>query len=185
MHVLIFAAYYHPHIGGYEKNIHELAKRLVKNGYWVGIITCNTEDAEYLDELDGVDIKRLKCWHILNKTFPIPVLNLCNLRRIFNKEDSDVDIVVTQTRFFPTSLLGLIYSKIKGIPLIHVERGTCHSVVSNKLVSAVARFCDHTVGSMIVRSAKVNVGVSEAACAFIKHLGGKVTMTIYNGIEAQ
>jgi glycosyltransferase involved in cell wall biosynthesis len=184
MRILIFASFYYPHIGGYEKNIHELAKRLVVEGHEVKILTCNTENVSELQVLDGVYIYRMPCWNILNKTFPIPK----PFSRLFNvlfsiKKHRDCDMVITQTRFFILSFIGMVYAKLNKFPLIHVERGTCHSVVSNKLVSIVARIYDHTIGSLIVSHSNANIGVSNAASEFIKHLGGLNTVTIYNGIE--
>ena len=186
MNILIFAAYYHPHIGGYERNIHEMAKRLVQKGHWVGILTCNTNNsADEVETVDGVDIKRLKCIEILNKTYPIPILKYDNWVKMFTRNYGEVNVVITQTRFCATSLLGLIYAKVKHLPLIHVERGTCHSVVSNPIVRLLSRMYDHTIGSYIVRSAKVNIGISKSACDFIRHLGGKNCIEICNGVDTE
>lgn len=181
MSILIFAGYYHPHIGGYTKNIHELAKRLVEEGYEIAVVTCNTESFEPLEIMDGVLIQRLPSLKLLGGTFPIPKPFLRLFCFLFSK--SDYDVVVTQTRFFVTSLLGMFYAKIHKLPLVHVERGTCHSVVSNRLVSLVARIYDHTVGTAIVKAAKLNVCVSESARTFVLHLGGKDTMVVYNGVD--
>ena len=181
MKIVVFAGFYLPYIGGYIKNIHELSRRLVKDGHEVYVITCDTENLKD-DYIDGVVIIRLPSWNLLNGTFPVPKLSKTLINCLFNKKAVG-GVVITQTRFFITSLLGLIYSKNHRLPLIHVERGTCHSVVPNRLVSVLAQVYDHTIGSLIVRSAKVNIGVSQSACDFIKHLGGKNTQVVHNGIE--
>jgi glycosyltransferase involved in cell wall biosynthesis len=181
MNILIFAGYYHPHIGGYIKNIHELAKRLVGEGYEIAVVTCNTESLEPSETIDGVLIQRLPSLKLLGGTFPVPKPSFHLLSFLFSK--SDYDVVVTQTRFFVTSLVGMLYAKIHKLPLVHVERGTCHSVVSNRLVSLVARIYDHTMGTAIVKAAKLNVCVSESARTFVLHLGGKDTMVVYNGVD--
>lgn len=182
MRVLIFAGYYYPHIGGYEKNIHELAQRLALRGHDITIVTCNTENSIYMEYRDGVRIFRLPCIQILNKTYPVivPSLELVQLFCHFK-----ADVVITQTRFFNTTLLGFIYSKIKRTLLIHVERGTCHSVVANKVVDFLCQLYDHTIGSLIIKSAICNIGVSNEVAKFIEHLGGKNVKVIYNGIEVQ
>ena len=41
--IAIFAGYYPPTIGGYPKNVHEIARRLVKRGYQVDVYTCNVD----------------------------------------------------------------------------------------------------------------------------------------------
>lgn len=183
MKILICAALFSPHIGGYEKNIEILAKRLIKKGHEIDILTCNTNNA---DDYEGGDnqhlITRLPCWNLLNGAYPVPSLSLKTLRMLKKVFDYKYDVVITQTRFFATSILGAMIADIQHIPLIHVERGTCHSVVQNKVVGLVNKFYDHTIGTLIVKSAKVNVGVSQAAADFVKHLGGKCRV-IYNGID--
>lgn len=178
MKAIIFAAYYAPHVGGYCKNIHELSRRLVERGHEVIIVTCNTENAVRFEKKDGVVIARLPAWDILNKSFPIPKPTRM-LREIFNQKP---DVVLTQTRFFTTSLVGAIFAITHHIPLIHVERGTVHTV-TGKLVSVLAQVYDHTLGTFVVKTAVKNVGVSQAACNFIEHIGGKNTEVIYNGID--
>jgi len=181
--ILIFAAYFHPHVGGYEKIVHELSRRLVQRGYELDILTCNTERTPTYEELDGIHIYRLPCWNALNSLYPIPKPCLTSfkiLRRLLRK---NYDIVNTQTRFFITSFLGLIFAKLKRTPLVHTEHGARHSLVPNKIIDLISRAYDHSIGTLIVKSARRNIGVSEAACGFLRHLGAVNTQVIYNGID--
>ena len=184
MKILIFAAYYHPHIGGYEKNIAELVNRLLAKGYEIDIVTFNTNKSHSIecDMTTNSVIYRLPCWNLLGGTYPI--VKICSetfrvFKYIWQKH---YDCVVTQTRFFISSLMGYFMSEIKDIPLIHVERGTRHSAVPNLLVSKLAEIYDHLIATEIVKRAVINVGVSDSACKFIQHIGGKNTRTIYNGV---
>jgi glycosyltransferase involved in cell wall biosynthesis len=181
MKILICAAFYRPHVGGYEKNVEIMAQRLAKNGHEVDILTCNTNKSfAYEGKVkESYLINRVPCWNLLNGAYPVPKLS-ANLKSVMNHK---YDLVMTQTRFFITSLIGYLISKKQKIPLIAVERGTCHSVTKNALVSLLCRVYDHAVGTLIARHAKVNVGVSQAACNFVKHIGGKNTRVIYNGID--
>jgi glycosyltransferase involved in cell wall biosynthesis len=182
VNVVIFASFYQPHIGGFEKNVHELAKRLVIKGHNVSVITCNTNNTKTYEIIDKVFIIRLPCWNILNGSYPIPLpkasKELQGSTLLVNP-----DVVITQTRFFPLSFLGMVYALIKRKPLIHVERGSCHSVVSNKFVDIMCKIYDHTFGSLVVKVAKSNVGISTPACEFIQHIGGENPQLIYNGVE--
>jgi len=75
---LIFAAYFLPSVGGYETNIYELARRLVKKGYQIDVITCNVENTPRsrglptYDEIDGIRVYRLPSWNIIGGNYPIP-----------------------------------------------------------------------------------------------------------------
>lgn len=182
MRIMIFAGYYHPHKGGYEKNIHELSKRLVARGHRVTVVTCWNGKHE---RLDGVRIVRLPFWNLLGGTYPVPKPSWTLDSLLFRTRKPDM--VITQTRFFTTSMLGWLYCKLhRGVPLIHVERGTRHSVVASPVVNTLSKMVDHLVGGIIVRKAVMDVGVSQAACAFIGHIGGKrvgdKVRVIHNGI---
>lgn len=181
--ILIFAAYFYPHVGGYGENIYELSRRLGKKGYEIDVITCNTERASAGEEVDGICIHRLPSWNILGGTYPIPKPTVTTFKILSELLIKKFDLINTQTRFFSTSLLGLIFAKIRRTPLVHTERGTRHSVLSNKLVESLGKVYDHTVGSLIIKSARRNIGVSAAACDFLKHLGAKNTIAIPNGID--
>jgi len=181
--ILIFAAYFYPHVGGYGENIYELSRRLGKKRYEIDVITCNTERASAREAVDGICIHRLPSWNILGGTYPIPKPTVTTFKILSELLIKKFDVINTQTRFFSTSLLGLIFAKIRRRPLIHTERGTRHSILSNKLVESLGKVYDHTVGSLIIKSARRNIGVSAAVCDFLKHLGAKNTIAIPNGID--
>jgi glycosyltransferase involved in cell wall biosynthesis len=181
--ILIFAAYFYPHVGGYEKLVYELSRRLVQKGYEIDILTCNTERAPAYEELDGIHICRLPSWNALNSVYPIPKpcpTSFEILRRLLRK---NYDVINTQTRFFLTSFLGLLFAKLKRTPLVHTEHGARHSIVQNKVIDLISRAYDHSIGALIVKSARSNIGVSEAACEFLKHLRATTIQLIHDGID--
>lgn len=181
--ILIFAAYFYPHLGGVEKYAYELSRRLVQRGYEVDIVTCNTEGALAYEELDGIHIYRLPSWNALDSRYPIPKPCPTSFRILRKLLDKDYNVVNTVTRFFVASFLGLIFAKIRRVPLTHTELGAGHSIGSGKVVDSVGQAYDHTVGSLIVKSARVNIGISEAICEFLKHLGARNIRLIYDGID--
>jgi len=181
--ILTLAGYFYPHIGGYEKNVYELSRRLVQRGYEVDILTCNTEHSSTYEELEGIHIYRIPSWNALSSTYPVPKPSLTSFRILRRLLRKNYDVINTQTRFFITSFLGLVFAKVKKTPLVHTERGTRHSIVANKVIDLVSRAYDHGIGTLIVKSATRNIGVSEAACEFLKHLGATDTQLIYNGID--
>jgi len=181
--ILIFAAYFYPDLGGYAKNIHELSQRMVEIGYEIDVVTCNTKGISVQEKIDGISTHRLPCWNILGGTYPVPKPTGRTFKILFQLSRKRFDLISTQTRFFSTSLLGLIFTKIKRKPLVHTERGTRHSVLSNKFIEFLGRVFDHTIGSVIVKSAARNVGVSQAACDFLNHLGATNTIIVPNGVD--
>ncbi|MFW6116567.1 MAG: glycosyltransferase family 4 protein [bacterium] len=180
--LLVFSAFFYPHIGGYERNVQELCARLVCQGFHVDLITCNTNAVSWHEVVVGVSVYRLPCWNILGHRYPIPRPAPHMLRLLAQLASDRYCAVTTQTRFFPTSFLGLLFAKLTQTPLIHVERGSQHSTTASRTIRVAAQAYDHTLGALIVRSARYCVGVSQAACEFLTHLGAKNTYVIHNGI---
>ena len=179
MRILIFAAFYLPHVGGYIHDAHALARGLLAKGHKVEVVTCNTERSAPEEVIDGIKVIRLPCINLLGGQFPIPIPSMAmwRLRNLYP------DVISTQTRFFFTSFIGALLAKIKKVPLVHTERGAMHSAVGSRLVDILGRICDHTLGSMVVRMSNVSVGVSHMSCKFIEHLGGKKTIRIPLGVD--
>lgn len=181
--LLIFAGYFYPRFGGSEQSIYVLSKRLVKRGYEIDIITCNTENVSIYEELDGIYIYRVPSWDIFGGRYPVPKPTLITLKILWKLLRKKHDLINTQTRFMATSFLGLVFAKIKRIPLVHTEHGATHSVASNKIADLISKTYDHTIGSLIVKSACKNIGVSSAVCDFLRHLSAKECIVIHNGID--
>jgi glycosyltransferase involved in cell wall biosynthesis len=181
--ILVFAAYYHPFKGGYIESIHRWAKRLTALGHTVTVVTCKVTDSAEEERIEGVRVLRLPAWHLLKGTYPV-LKPRKKTRAILNAlKKEGYDIVSTQTRFFTTSFWGTHFARRNKIPHIHTERGATHSIVEKKWVEWASKIVDHTLGRYVVRNAQRNVGVSEAACAFLKHLGARHTVCIHNGVD--
>lgn len=178
MRVLILAAYYLPHTGGYITDTHTLARGLIGKGHSVEVVTCNTESSKAYETIDGVEVTRLPCWDLLDRQYPVPKPSIA-LMKLWRRNP---DVISTQTRFFPTSMVGALLARTRRIPLIHTERGAYHSVVNSRLVDAMSAAYDHTLGSLVLRLSNKCVGVSEMSCLFIKHLGGREPVRIPLGV---
>jgi len=181
--ILVFAAYFYPHVGGYEKNILELLLRLVDCGYQVDVVTCNTERTLAEENMNGIHVYRLPAWNSLGGVYPAPKPSLTTIKILWKLCRKRYDLVNTQTRFFTTSFIGLIFAIIKRVPLVHTERGTRHSVTPGKLIEMTGKIYDHSFGSLMVRFAWKTIGVSQAACDFTRHLGARNPVVIHNGLD--
>ena len=136
---MVFAAYFYPHVGGYEKKILELLRRLVGCGYEIDVVTCNTERTLAEESMDGIHVYRLPAWNSVGGVYPVPKPALTTFKILWKLSRKRFDLINTQTRFIVTSLIGLIFAMIKMVPLVHTEHGTRHSVTSGKLVETVGK----------------------------------------------
>jgi len=184
MKILIFTGYFYPHVGGYEDHIFQFVENLSKNNIKMTILTTNIPKSKEYEKInENFDIYRIPAMDSLKKTYPIFVPNK-KFFKIWKKlRKENWDIIMTRTRFFTTSFLGLVFSKLSKTPLIHVEHGSYHSVLNNKLVDILSRIYDHTIGTLIIKNSKLNIGISKSACNFLKHLGAKNPILIYRGLD--
>lgn len=181
--ILILAGCYLPIVGGCVKIVHELAQKFVESGYIVDILTCNCTDEVQYEVVDSVNIHRLSSWNLVNGSYPVPTFSLGNISSVLSLAKNDYQCIITNTRFYPICFIGWILSKFCRTPLIHLEHGSCHTVSESFIVSTIGRIYDHTLGSLLVRSAKMNFGVSAPAAKFLTHLGAENTKVMHNGID--
>ncbi len=182
--ILIFAAFYHPYKGGYVESIHNLSVRLLQKGYKITIIACGVNNFGQPSSIDGIKLYTLSCWNpsCLNHSFPIPhPYSVYKILKILHKKE--FNYIVTNTRFFISTWIGFIFGKLLGLPVIHIERGGQHPLTENFFIDTIARIVDHTFGFVVARFSDVVVGVSDATCLFLLHLGAKKPVKIYNGID--
>ena len=183
LNVVVFCPFFPPHVGGLEIHVYEVWRRMAARGSRVTVVTSADDAVPLAHFLDGISVLRLPCWWLLGGTYPVPKPGITFLRAWRSLVRMPPEVVVTHTRFFVTSLLGLVLSRQSHASFIHVEHGTSHSVVASRVVRWLAAAYDHTVGSLVVRSAHTCVAVSRSAADFCGHLGAKRAMVIPNGVE--
>lgn len=184
MRILVFAAFYRPLRGGYSESLHELLRRLAGAGHQITVLTCNINRAQSWEVIDEVTVIRIPCWNPLwlNQSYPLPrPLPAIMVFRQLRQEK--FDLVSTQTRFYPTTWLGFLFAKLNGLPVVHTERGARHTFSKNFLLRAGGWLIDHTLGWVVCRFSNEVMGVSQAASRFVRHLGAKSPVTIYNGVD--
>jgi len=186
--LLVFAGYFYPHIGGSEIAIYELCRRLVNKGYEIDVVTCNTEKAPIIEKLEGFSVYRLPSWNILNNMYPLPKPTLTTLKILLKLLKKRHDLINTHTRFFITSFVGLIFAKVKRVPLLHKEHVAGHNAQLSKPIDLISRAYDHTLGALILKFAWKLIADSAGVRDFLRHLGVKETakITVINdGVDAE
>ncbi len=180
MKLVIFSAFFHPHKGGVEKYVEETAVRLIEKGHEVDVVTAHLKDTKVFETYKGITIIRVPSWLALNGVLPVPKFSA--RRKVDALRSKGYDAVITQTRFFPHSLMGALFARKAKLPLLHIEHGTKHTG-KKPFIFAVAWLYDHTLGWFVLKTAKQVAGISKASEVFAHHLCKKKTVLLPNAID--
>lgn len=186
MKILAVTYCFYPHRGGSGLGHYDVLRRLVElYDNEVTVLTLNydveSQRQTCTERLGRIMVYRLSCW-ILDHYVAIPRPTLSNLRVCLKAFRAEYDIIYTRTRYSPMSLLGLLLSRAKSIPLLHTEVTTTHIRTGRLLYDLIGRVLDRTLGRAIARRAMC-VGVCSGATAMMTGMGARRTTTIYNGVD--
>ncbi len=188
MKLLIFCPYYPPHIGGLESHADEFNKYLSQKEVDITVFAPKLplEAPEREIRHNGVKIIRFPAFEIISN-YPLPCFwQLKFWKLFFGLFKQKFDIVISRTRFFNTSLLALIYAKIKKVHWIHIEHGSDFVSLDNRLFSNIAKLHDYTFGKLILKLSDKNIANSIASADFCQKLfPQKYCEVIYRGVEIE
>lgn len=188
MNLLIFSPYYPPHVGGVEFYAEEMNTYLAKSHH-ITVFTPQLPKSSSQKELlfnKKIEIIRFPAIEII-PNYPLPKLWTPTFWKLFiNLFYQKFDIVISHTRFFNTSLLALIYAKIKRIKWLHIEHGSDFVKSGGKLTTSIAKIYDYTFGKLILNTSNKNVGISKMVASFCNRLTNNAstcTTIIHRGIN--
>ncbi|MCP1101370.1 glycosyltransferase involved in cell wall biosynthesis [Aequitasia blattaphilus] len=179
----IFAAQFLPHMGGVERYVYNLSKKLIENGERVIVVTSHMdENLPYQENMEGIVVYRIPSIPAINERFPIPK----NWKKVMNRLDKEkIDFIVVNARFYLLSILGLRYGKKRKIPQIVIEHGSGHLSVHHSVLDSIGGFYEHFHTAIVKRYCKDFYGVSEACNEWLDHFRIKGKGTIYNSISLE
>ncbi len=105
------APYFHPHVGGVESHVYELAKHLSARGYTVEVLTSNSENVAPEEPMDGFVVRRAKCW---GKPFTTPIAP--GIKKLVRQGDYDLIHVHTPPPI--TDLFVLSAARKQNVPSV-------------------------------------------------------------------
>lgn len=188
--VVVFSPFYPPHIGGLESHSDEFNKYLATRGIDIHVFTPRLPEHAPEKELlhKKVIITRFPAWEIIHN-YPLPKYwpfwwsqDFFTLFRDLLQEQPN--LVISRTRFFTTSLLAVVYAKLKKIPLIHIEHGSGFAEFNGYYKTRLGQAYDWIFGRFVLRSADRIIGNSHATQTFVKKLSGRSDCRIiYRGVE--
>jgi glycosyltransferase involved in cell wall biosynthesis len=181
--ILICSAYYAPHIGGVERYVELMANYLRREGYEIILLTTAVESAVGKEILHGVTVYRLPVLNFLKQRFPVPDIFSSEYRHMMNElSDRRYSLVILNTRFYCTTLLGLQLSK--NAKTILIEHGTGFVKTGNQFLDPLWTCYESAITMYLKRRKNIGFyGVSEACNTWLTHFGIKADGVLYNGID--
>ena len=180
----IFSAQYLPTIGGVERYTYNIAKKLIKKGNEVVVVTSNVDNLkEHEVTEEGIEIYRLPCINLLNGRYPVLKFNKDFFRLNKLLKNIKPDLVIVNTRLYIHSLYAVRFAKKINVRSIEIEHGTNHLSVNNKLFDKLGAIFEHFLTMCFKHYCKEFYGVSEACNEWLKHFNITAKSTIYNAID--
>lgn len=187
MKILVFSPYYPPHTGGLESHADEFNKYLSQKGVDITVFTPLLPKDAPKNEVRyaGVKIIRFPAFEIISN-YPLPKFWSPRFWSLFlGLFKEKFDITISRTRFFNTSLLALIYAKIKKVHWIHIEHGSDFVKLSSPLKNVIAKLYDNTFGRLIFKSSDLNISISKAVQKFVNKFDRRESPVIYRGLDTE
>jgi len=185
-HILFVVDHFHPYTGGLQQFVLQLARRCNTPDFRASVLTFNYDPKHLADEetIEGIHVYRLPSTAILGKAYTLPHLFSSKYHAMLHAlEVRNIDIVVTNTRFFLSSVIGMRFARHIGAEHIHVEHGNRFVVHPNPLVTLCAWLFDQTFGRMVMGGADHVIAISKAGVPFCKRLGAREVSVVHNATD--
>ncbi len=179
----IFAAHYLPHLGGIERYVYNMAKKLIEKGDEVLIVTSRVNDLPQYEKINGIPVYRVDCCELLGGRYPVIKYNK-NTRKIFRFiKQKHCDMVIINARFYLHSTAAAVFARKNGIPCIVLEHGSSHLTVHNPLLDLVGAAFEHVHTFVLKKICRNFYGTCEACNDWLKHFHITSKGVIYNAIN--
>ena len=177
--IIIFSGYFLPFLGGIERYTDMLSKNLIDQNCNVTIVSSNYNNLPEKELIDGINIIRIPIFNIFKNRYPIPK----NSKIVKELQNNKYDIIICNTRFQLTTLLGIKLSKKTKTPLLVIDHSSSHFSVDNKLLDFFGAIYEHILTYYFKCNVKYFYGVSKRCNEWLKHYKILATGVIYNSID--
>lgn len=179
-----FSARYLPDIGGVENYTLQLVSELVRRGHRVIIVTSQIPGTPDHEVVDGVDIRRVPAWRLLDGRLPVSHEDR-TFKGVFEQLTTEhIDLAVTNTRFYRLSYEAACFCDEHDIPALVIDHGSAHLVLGGRFLTWVVERYEHQVTRMVKRHVTHFYGVSQGSCRWLAHFGIAADGVLSNAIDA-
>ena len=181
--IVIFSAYYIPHLGGIERYLGNLIREFIKLGIRVILVTSNYQNIEEETISTDMHIIRLPIFNAWKNRYPIPKINKDEKRLISKLDDYDIDAIIVNTRFHLTSHIGANYGHKHNIPVYLIDHSSNYVTVNSKFWDFFGNRYEDVLTHYLKRRVTGWYGVSKACNEWLKHFKIQASGVWYNSIN--
>lgn len=138
-----------------------------------------------IEKKEGITIYRLPTYSLFVHRHPILKFNKRKRELMKELEQSQIDFVILQTRFWLTTVVGGRFAKKKHIQRILIEHGTSHFTVHHKLLDFLGGIYEHLLTNYVKTLVKDYYGVSKQCNQWLEHFHMKSNGVLYNSIDTK
>lgn len=181
----IFSAQYPPHLGGIENFTQGLARALAARGNHVMVVTNDTEGLGAGFSSDGdVEVLRLPCHPLVSGRLPIPRFGAEYRSPVRQLDETPIDGVLVNARFYPHSLLGMRIARRHGVRPVVLDHGSAYLSFSNPVLDPAVRLYEHVMTACGRCYDAAYYGISQKSAEWLDTFGIRAEGVIPNAIDA-
>jgi glycosyltransferase involved in cell wall biosynthesis len=165
MRILQVSPYFIPYIGGQERYIYELSKKMIEFGNSVTVLTSNFPKSKSYEVIDGIEIYRFDMLGTILRNPVTPGI----LKYLYNNINK-YDIIHTHNGYVFTSLLCTIIKTINdAVPLVLTYHGQLK--YNDAFKEYFKKIYENTFGKMIYNSSNSIIVLSPSDKMYISSFG--------------
>jgi glycosyltransferase involved in cell wall biosynthesis len=170
LRILQVVAYYPPHLGGLERHVEGLSRRLAQAGHQVTVYTANVPRMKPAEVVDGVDVRRFRC-------LASPLGNPLTPGLLGKLLGNDrFDVVHTHIHYHMCSNLTVLSNVFQRRPLVL----TCHGLELgyHGWKRALELMFNRSVGWWTFRSVDRVIALTPTLADMVQHMGARPERTV-------
>lgn len=173
-------------MGGVERFTDSLARELSSMGHSVSIITSKIDDSPAFEAVDeNITIYRFDSLALMDGRLPIYLPSKHNQNVLSGLAQDHFDGVLINTRFYPLSLVGLVFARKCDAPAVVLDHGSAYLTFGNRFLDMFEHMYEHAITFVEKLFHPDFYGISERSCEWLRTFGISAKGVIPNAINAE
>ncbi len=181
--LVIFSAFFEPHLGGVERYVKELSLALEKKEFEILIITSDSDNIGFYENFGRIRILRLKHFFLIDGRLPVPCF-INQIRKAYREiKQFSPSAIILNMRIYPLMLLGAYIARKLKIPAIMIDHTSGYFSFDSNLKKYLSIMYEKVFTSYLKKNVYAFYGVSKKVNSWLKNFGIEAKGVIHNGVN--